>query len=176
MKRIALSLGLVALVAVSVGCEQVTIKAGPDPDDIASEQDPYAGEPIGYLPSTSIKGGEQSRNADSAVASAMEIQEKYAKAMERMMEMQRQVVAMEKANHELAKKLAAMESARTQDARELKDANERLFEMKKDLETWKKNVFGFQGEMRQALVAIMKSQERVLKLLGAEQISVNRSN
>jgi chromosome segregation ATPase len=95
--------------------------------------------------------------------------------MERMMQMQRQVVAMEKANHQLKKKLEAMEQARVQDARELKDANERLFEMKKDLEKWKKNVFGFQGEMRQALVAIMKSQERVLKLLGAEQVSVNRS-
>jgi septal ring factor EnvC (AmiA/AmiB activator) len=175
MKRTAFLLLLAIAAAFAVGCEEVTIKAGPDPEDVAVE-DPYAGEPIGYLPSTSIKGGKQTANADSAVASAMELQEKYAKAMERMMEMQRQVVAMEKANHELQKKIASMETARAQDARELKDANERLFEMKKDLEKWKKNVFGFQGEMRQALVAIMKSQERVLKLLGAEQVSVNRGN
>lgn len=169
MKKCAMFLAMVALAAVTVGCDQVTIKSGPDPD--MQVQETYSGQPIDYLPSTSLDGGEQDAESGSAVASAMELQEKYAKAMEKMLQMQREVLAMEKSNQQLQKQISDAEKARQQDQQELKEANEKLFEMRKELETWKKNVLGFQGEMRQALVAIMKSQERVLKLLGAEQVT-----
>lgn len=146
---------------LATGCEQVTISTDPD----ATPPGGYPSEPVVHMPETVI----DSDAASGESSGLMHIQEKYATAMEELLTANHQNRQLEQANKELASRLVEAE-------RELGDANEKLFELRNDLDKWKKNVYGFQGEMREALVAVMKSQERIIRLLNGEEPAVPVAN
>jgi hypothetical protein len=159
---------LLAAAAALAGCDQVTIRTQEEPPILG---DSYTGDSTGYMPATSLEGPA----GEGGTEGMMAIQEKYSKAMEQLLEAQQERLALEKKNIELSKQLAKLQKTLLETEEELTEANEKLFEMRSELTRWKKNVLGFQGEMQAALVAIMKSQERILKLLGAEEIAVGRA-
>jgi hypothetical protein len=159
MFYVPVTIGLVML--LMTGCEQVTISTDPD----ATPPGGYPSEPVVHMPETVI----DSDAASGDSSGMMQIQEKYATAMEELLSTNHRNRQLEEANKELASRLVEAE-------RELGDANEKLFELRNDLDKWKKNVYGFQGEMREALVAVMKSQERIIRLLNGEEPAVPVAN
>ena len=65
---------------------------------------------------------------------------------------------------EIAKLKADLEKTRN----ELLDANEVLIEMKGELKQWRADVLGYREEQIKSMKAILKSQQKILELLGAE--------
>jgi len=69
--------------------------------------------------------------------------------------------------------IAALEAKLKQTQKELGEANELLIEMLTELNTWKSNILGFRGEMRDAAKAQLEALLKVLEILGGEADAAN---
>jgi septal ring factor EnvC (AmiA/AmiB activator) len=104
----------------------------------------------------------------SAVESAIELSQKYARASEEAALFKQRASQLEAENQKLSTDLAATRSQFQQAQKELNEANDLLVEMRVELNNWKNNILGFRSEMRAADKAQLEALLRILQMLGGE--------
>jgi len=116
---------------------------------------------------------EPSAQGPTAVESAIELSEKYAKLSEEAASLRRQNEEMISRNQELEKQAAACETQLKQTQKELTEANGLLIEMRVELNNWKTDILGFRDEMRDAETAQLETLVRILEVLGGQTKTVS---
>jgi chromosome segregation ATPase len=104
----------------------------------------------------------------TAVDSAIELSDRYAKLSEEASGLRLQKQNLEAENLRLKADLKAAQERLEKAQKELSEVNDLLVEMRVELNNWKTNVLGFRGEMREAEKAQLEALVKILKMLGAE--------
>lgn len=104
----------------------------------------------------------------TAVESAIELSEKYAKLSEYTAELRRRNQGLLTETSQLKERVAALDAKLQQTQKELTEANDLLIKMRIELNNWKTNVLGFRDEIRQAEEAELEALLKILKILGGE--------
>ncbi len=104
----------------------------------------------------------------TAVESAIELSEKYAKLSDQNVTLRQENQRLASENENLRQQVTALDDRLTQTQRELTEANDLLIEMLTELNNWKTNILGFRGEMRDAARAQLEALLKVLEILGGE--------
>ena len=118
---------------------------------------------------------ESNSQSPSAVESAIELSERYAKLSEDAAALRQQNQNIMAKNQQLNDQIVELEARLTQAQKELNEANELLIEMRIELNSWKSNILGFRDEMRDAQTAQLEALFKILKLLGG-QVAVESAN
>jgi septal ring factor EnvC (AmiA/AmiB activator) len=113
------------------------------------------------LQDTSLKG-------KTVVESAMELSEKYARLSDQTLALRQENQRLLSDNEDLKRQIAATEAKLKQTQKELGEANQLLIEMLTELNSWKTNILGFRGEMREASKAELEALLKVLEILSGE--------
>jgi len=116
---------------------------------------------------------EASPQGSTAVQSAIELSEKYARLSDEAASLRRQNEEMISRNQELEKKAAAYETQLKQTQKELAEANGLLIEMRLELNNWKTDILGFRDEIRDAETAQLETLLRILEVLGGQTKTVS---
>jgi chromosome segregation ATPase len=104
----------------------------------------------------------------TAVESAIELSEKYARLSDQTATLRDENQRLVAENESLLQQIAALEEKLKQTQKELGEANDLLIEMLSELNTWKTNILGFREEMRDAAKAQLEALLKVLEVLGGE--------
>jgi chromosome segregation ATPase len=104
----------------------------------------------------------------TAVESAIELSEKYAKLSDQNAALRQENQRLGTDNESLRQQVASLETRLKQTQKELGEANDLLIEMLTELNNWKSNILGFRGEMRQAAQAQLEALLKVLEILGGQ--------
>jgi acyl transferase domain-containing protein len=172
--RILIAAMIVALALGAGGCtEQMAVPDQPSGLGPTVSGPPVEPQPVDYLPSTAVRGEQE--ETDTVISEALESQKKLTLAMEKLLQQQRINRQLTEENRTLAEEMIKLKKDLAAAQKELADANEMLLMMREDLNKWKANVLGFREEMQQAMLAVLKSQQRILALLGAEGAAVSMS-
>ena len=111
---------------------------------------------------------EPTQQGRTAVESAMELSQKYARLSEETIALRTKHQGLIAQNNQLKEKAAELEAKLEQTQKELSEANNLLIEMRIELNSWKTNILGFREEMREAEKAELKALLDILKVLGGE--------
>jgi septal ring factor EnvC (AmiA/AmiB activator) len=109
----------------------------------------------------------------TAVESAIELSEKYARLSDQTIALREENQRLTTDNEALLQQIATLEAKLKQSQKELGEANDLLIEMLTELNTWKTNILGFRGEMRDAAKAQLEALLKVLEILGGEADAAN---
>lgn len=104
----------------------------------------------------------------SAVDTAIELSEKYAKLSEEAAVLRQENNHLIAKNKQLKNEAAALDAQLKQTQKELSEATDLMREMLIDLNNWKANVLGFRDEMRQAEKTQLEALLQILQVLGGE--------
>ncbi|MBN1359540.1 MAG: hypothetical protein JW993_03060 [Sedimentisphaerales bacterium] len=104
----------------------------------------------------------------TAVESAIELSEKYARLSDQTVALRDENQRLAADNETLLQQIAALEAKLKQTQKELGEANDLLIEMLSELNAWKSNILGFRAEMRDAAKAQLEALLKVLEVLGGE--------
>lgn len=104
----------------------------------------------------------------TAVESAIELSEKYARLSDQTVSLREDNQRLTTENENLRQQIVTLEARLGQTQKELGEANELLIEMLTELNNWKTNILGFRSEMRQAAKAQLEALLKVLEILGGE--------
>jgi chromosome segregation ATPase len=104
----------------------------------------------------------------TAVESAIELSEKYARLSDQTIALREENQRLVAENESLLRQIADLEGKLRQTQKELGEANDLLIEMLTELNNWKTNILGFRGEMREAAKAQLEALLKVLEILGGE--------
>jgi chromosome segregation ATPase len=118
---------------------------------------------------------ESNSQSPSAVESAIELSERYAKLSEDAAALRQQNQSIMAKNQQLNDQIVELDAQLKQAQKELNEANELLIEMRIELNSWKSNILGFQDEMRNAQTAQLEALFKILTLLGG-QVTVESAN
>ncbi len=118
--------------------------------------------------STAKRFQDSSLEGRTAVESALELSEKYAKLSDQTATLRQENQRLTTENDNLRQQIASLESKLKQTQKELGEANDLLIEMLTELNNWKSNILGFRGEMRQAAQAQLEALLKVLEILGGQ--------
>ena len=158
-KTLSLLIALTSIVLLS-GCssEQTSRQtvAGSDPLEIP-QNDPVA-----------KRFRESTPQNPTAVASAIELSEKYATLSEEAAKLRHENEGNVARNKQLEAQVVALDSQLRQTRKELAEANDLLVEMRIELNNWKTDILGFSDEMRDAETAQLETLFRILKVLGGQ--------
>jgi chromosome segregation ATPase len=149
------TLSLAALLAVA-GC--TTPQGQADAAGAGTEQ----GE------TTAKRFQDTSHEGRTAVESAIELSEKYAKLSDQSATLRQDNQRLTTENETLRQQLTSLDTKLKQTQKELGEANDLLIEMLTELNNWKSNILGFRGEMRQAAQAQLEALLKVLEILGGQ--------
>jgi chromosome segregation ATPase len=111
---------------------------------------------------------ESALQGPTAVESAIELSEKYAKLSEEAAVIRQQNNDLITENRRLEEQVTALEADLLQAQKELTEANNLLREMIVELNSWKADVIGFREEMRSAEKAQLEALLKILQILGGE--------
>ena len=111
---------------------------------------------------------ESAPQGPTAVESAIELSEKYAKLSERAAVLQQKNRDLIAENHRLKTQFTSRQDELNQTQKELTEANDLLIEMRIELNNWKTDILGFRDEMRYAEKAQLETLLKILKILGGE--------
>lgn len=111
---------------------------------------------------------ESSFQGPTAVDSAIELSEKYARLSEEAAVIRQQNEDLIAENRRLKEQVGAREADLKQAQKELAEANILLREMIVELNNWKTDVIGFREEMRSADKAQLEALLKILRVLGGE--------
>ncbi len=110
----------------------------------------------------------------TAVESAIELSQKYANLSDQTVILREENQRLKTENENLQEQVAGLEARLKQTQKELSEANDLLIEMLTELNTWKNNILGFRGEMRDAakaqLEALLRSDDPLSRGEGARTI------
>lgn len=120
--------------------------------------------------SSIIKRFEESQiQGQTAVESAIQLSQRYAKLSEDAVLLRAQNQSLLAENNHFKEQVADLEAKLKQAQTELNEANNLLIETRVELNNWKADVLGFRDEMRQAETAQLEALLQILKiLLGGE--------
>ncbi len=104
----------------------------------------------------------------SVVASAMELSKKHAILSEEAAVLRQQNKDLIVQKQQLEDQVVALEAQLLQTQKELTEANDLLFTMRIELNSWKVDILGFRDEMREAETAQLEALLKILKALGGE--------
>jgi hypothetical protein len=149
------------LIAFGAGCTatpnmQRPSPAGPPP------------EPASAKVSTAKRFQDTPLEGRTAVESAIELSEKYARLSDQTVALREENQRLVAENESLLQQIATLEARLRQTQKELGEANDLLIEMLTELNNWKTNILGFRGEMREAAKAQLEALLKVLEILGGE--------
>lgn len=111
----------------------------------------------------------------TAVESAIELSEKYARLSEEAAVLRQQNQSIMAKNQQFNNQIVALEAQLQQAQKELTEANDLLIEMRIELNSWKSNILGFREEMREAQTTQLEALFKILRLLGG-QVAVGSAN
>jgi len=111
---------------------------------------------------------ESTPRSPTAVESAIELSEKYARLSEEAATLRQQNQEISVQNEQLRTRTATLDSQLQQAQKELAQANELLIEMRIELNNWKVDILGFRDEMRNAETAQLETLFKILKVLGGQ--------
>lgn len=111
---------------------------------------------------------ESDPQARTAVDTAIELSEKYARLSEEAAVLRQENKDSIAKNSRLKDQVATLDAQLQQTQKELTEATELMREMLIDLNNWKTNVLGFRDEMRQAEKTQLKALLQILQVLGGE--------
>jgi septal ring factor EnvC (AmiA/AmiB activator) len=123
---------------------------------------------MGWQPAPTNNSSSVGQNKPTAVESAIELSDKYARLSEETSALRLQKQKLEADNQQLKTDLQASQAQLEKARKELSEVNDLLVEMRVELNNWKTDVLGFRGEMRSAEKAQLEALVKILKLLGAE--------
>jgi septal ring factor EnvC (AmiA/AmiB activator) len=155
---------LIAPLLALAGCDALVLRGGG-----AAPQPLYADPPpeADYLRGTAVQGG-QDDEADSAVQESIVLHEKYAQAMESLLRAQQSNEQLAARNRQQEQQIRTLQAELAQAQKELAEASDMLVEMRKELDRWRTDVLGFRADMIKYQKAVLLSQQKILRLLGAE--------
>lgn len=104
----------------------------------------------------------------TAVESAIELSEKYARLSDQTAALRDDNQRLLVENETLRQQIGDLETKLQRTQKELGEANELLIEMLSELNAWKTNILGFRGEMREAAKAQLEALLKILEVLGGE--------
>ncbi len=104
----------------------------------------------------------------TAVESAIELSQRYASLTDQTVILREENQRLKTENENLQQQVASLEGRLKQTQKELSEANDLLMEMLTELNTWKSNILGFRGEMREAAKAQLEALLKVLEILGGK--------
>ncbi len=104
----------------------------------------------------------------TAVESAIELSEKYAKLSDEAASLRREKEDLISRNQQLKDQAAVSEAQLRQTQKELAEANSLLIEMRVELNNWKTDILGFRDEIRDAETAQLETLLRILEALGGQ--------
>jgi septal ring factor EnvC (AmiA/AmiB activator) len=113
-------------------------------------------------------GDGSASNNPTAVESAIDLSDKYAKLSEEAVALRQTKQNLTAENQKLKDDFQAAQLELEKSQKELKQAGELLTQMRLELNNWKENVLGFRDEMRDAQKAELEALLKILKLMGAE--------
>lgn len=138
----------------------------------ATTQGPAQPGTDGTNPATAATTAKRFRDSPlegrTAVESAIELSEKYARLSDQSVTLRQENQRLTNENENLRQQVTALDAKLKQTQKELTEANELLIEMLNELNTWKSNILGFRGEMRDAAKAQLEALLKVLEILGGE--------
>ncbi len=111
---------------------------------------------------------ESAPQTPTAVQSAIELSEKYARLSEETAGLRQENQAFLVRNRQLETRTGALDEQLQQAQRELAEANDLLIEMRIELNNWKTNILGFRDEMRDAETAQLETLMKILQVLGGQ--------
>ena len=111
---------------------------------------------------------ESAPQGPTAVESAIELSEKYAKLSEEAVVLQQKNRDLIAENHRLKTRFTSCQAELNQTQKELTEANDLLIEMRIELNNWKTDILGFRDEMRDAEKTQLETLLKILKTLGGE--------
>jgi septal ring factor EnvC (AmiA/AmiB activator) len=104
----------------------------------------------------------------TAVESAIELSQKYASLSDQTVVLREENQRLKTENENLQQQIVSLDTRLKQTQKELNEANDLLIEMLSELNTWKTNILGFRGEMRDAAKAQLEALLKVLEILGGK--------
>ncbi len=130
------------------------------------ETKPAAPQPMND--SVSKRFQEAAPQEQTAVASAIELSQKYAELSSETIVLQQQNQSLVNENRQLKERIGALEPELAQTKKELAEANDFLIKMQIELNNWKADVIGFRNEIRDADAVQLEVLFKILKTLGGE--------
>ena len=127
-------------------------------------------DPAETKPNTDISKRFQTpdQKEQTAVESAVELSQKYAKLSEETANLRQENKNLMLDNQKFIEQLDNLKVQLNQSQKELDQANDLLIEMRIELNNWKTNILGFRDEMRNADSAQLEALLKILNVLGAE--------
>lgn len=104
----------------------------------------------------------------TAVDSAMELSQKYAKLSAEAAVMHQENQDLITRNRQIKDLNTALKAQLQQTQKELTEANDLMIEMRIELNNWRTDILGFRDEMRDADTSQLQALLRILKILGGE--------
>ena len=106
----------------------------------------------------------------TAVESAIELSDKYAKLSEEASMLRQQNQTLSARNQQLRDQVVDIENRLKETQKELSEANQVLIDMRVELNNWKTDVLGFREEMRSAQTAQLQALLKIMKVLGGDTV------
>ncbi|MHC4653698.1 MAG: hypothetical protein ACYTDW_06775 [Planctomycetota bacterium] len=104
----------------------------------------------------------------TAVESAIELSQKYAKLSEETATLDQENQDLITRNRQIKDLNTALKAQLQQTQKELTEANNLMIEMRIELNNWRTDILGFRDEMRDADTTQLQALLRILKILGGE--------
>jgi chromosome segregation ATPase len=104
----------------------------------------------------------------TAVESAIELSQKYAKLSEEATALNQETQDLITRNRQIKDLNTALKAQLQQTQKELTEANNLMIEMRIELNNWRTDILGFRDEMRDADTTQLQALLRILKILGGE--------
>jgi len=155
MRRLLVPLLILAGAGCSPQMQRNRMAASPATDPSASA-------------STAMRFQDSPTQNRTAVESAIELSDKYARLSDKTVALREKNQRLEAENRQLIQKIETLEAKLVQTQKELGEANDLLIEMLTELNNWKSSILGFRGEMREAAKAQLEALLKVLEILGGE--------
>ena len=159
IKTIMLVMSLVSIFLIS-GCP-----SGQRPADIIVQSGPTQDQ---QSASVAKRFEESAPQSPTAVESAIELSEKYAKLSEEAAVLRQQNQDFVARNQQLKDQVITLEAELQRTQKELTEANDILIGMRVELNNWKTDILGFRAEIRDAETAQLEALLKILKILGGE--------
>jgi len=154
-------LSLLIIMLLLTGCSQPQKRV----DIVAPSESTEQQGPPGRIANRFQESAPQGR---TAVESAIELSQKYAKLSEEASVLRGTNQNLIAENRQLKEQVGVLDANLKQTQKELTEANDLLIEMRIELNNWKTDVLGFRDEMRQAETAQLEALLKILKVLGGE--------
>ena len=166
-QKIMLSLISSLLISMPSGCA-ITKEPGKISVQPAPVQQPV--QNTKPLPSASLakRFQEPRPQGPTAVESAIELSQKYAKLSEEAAVLRQENQDIITTSRLLKDQNTALKAQLQQTQKELTQANDLMIEMRIELNNWKSDILGFRDEMRDADTTQLQALLRILKILGGE--------